>query len=192
MQSDIEALNRVIRGRRSVFPEMYNTDPISRETLLHIVENGTWAPTHQLTQPWRFRIIEGAGCTELANQLAQAYKNNTPESSFSEATFNKLSKRPALCTAVIAICMQRDPQERVPEWEELAAVSCAVQNMWLTCTALQIGCYWASPKPKQWIGDWLQLEAGEQCLGFLFMGRYDTPKPESRHNDVLTKIQFIS
>jgi nitroreductase len=34
----------------------------------------------------------------------------------------------------------------VPEWEEIAAVSMAVQNMYLTCTANNIGCYWSSPK----------------------------------------------
>ena len=42
--------------------------------------------------------------------------------------------------------MQRDPGERIPEWEELASVACAVQNMWLSATSYGIGAYWSSPK----------------------------------------------
>ena len=41
--------------------------------------------------------------------------------------------------------MNRDKQNRLPEWEEIAAVSMAVQNMWLTCYANNIGCYLSTP-----------------------------------------------
>ena len=41
----------------------------------------------------------------------------------------------------------------VPEWEEIAAVSMAVQNMYLTCTANNIGCYWSSPKIVDHLND---------------------------------------
>ena len=34
--------------------------------------------------------------------------------------------------------MQADPQKLQPEWEEMAATSCAVQNMWLLGTALGV------------------------------------------------------
>lgn len=38
---------------------------------------------------------------------------------------------------MIAICMKRraSPHKEMPEWEELCAVACAVQNMWLSMTA---------------------------------------------------------
>lgn len=35
-------------------------------------------------------------------------------------------------------CLQADPQKLQPEWEEMAATSCAVQNMWLLGTALGV------------------------------------------------------
>ena len=37
--------------------------------------------------------------------------------------------------------MSRDENEVIPEWEELAATSMSVQNMWLTCTSYDLGCY---------------------------------------------------
>jgi len=38
---------------------------------------------------------------------------------------------------MIAICMKRRalPHKEMPEWEEMCAVACAVQNMWLSMTA---------------------------------------------------------
>ena len=35
--------------------------------------------------------------------------------------------------------MTKDESNRVPEWEEIAAVSMAVQNMWLSCYVNDIG-----------------------------------------------------
>jgi nitroreductase len=82
-------------------------------------------------------------------------------------------ENPKKAAAVIAICMQRDPQERVPEWEEIAATAMAVQNMWLCCTELGIGCYWSSPGLIAYMDEFFDMEPGENCLGFLYMGYYD-------------------
>ena len=38
--------------------------------------------------------------------------------------------------------MKRD--KSLPKMEEVAAVSMAVQNMWLTATAHGVGCYWST------------------------------------------------
>jgi nitroreductase len=46
----------------------------------------------------------------------------------------------------------------VPDWEEIAATSMAVQNMYLTCTANRIGCYWSSPKIVNNLKDSLKIE----------------------------------
>ena len=71
------------------------------------------------------------------------------------------------------ICMQRDPLESVPEWEEIASVSMAVQNMWLMASELSIGSYWSSPKLIDFIHEFIPLQAGERCLGIFYMGSHD-------------------
>ncbi|MDZ7605566.1 MAG: nitroreductase family protein [Cyclobacteriaceae bacterium] len=45
----------------------------------------------------------------------------------------------------IAIIFERDAAERIPEWQEIAAVSMAVQNMWLTATDMGLGAFWSTP-----------------------------------------------
>ena len=90
--------------------------------------------------------------------------------------------------------MQRDPKESLPEWEEMAAVSMAVQNIWLTGYSLGIGMYWATPKPiySKEIAKFLNLQEGEKCFGFLYMG-YAVPNPEieGKRKPIEEKIKWI-
>jgi len=53
--------------------------------------------------------------------------------------------------------MKRDPKESLPEWEEVAAVAMAVQNLWLSSHEKGIGGYWSSPGVVQHLGDFLEL-----------------------------------
>ena len=88
--------------------------------------------------------------------------------------------------------MQRDPEERVPEWEEIAAVACAVQNMWLSCTAYGIGSYWSTPGTIEDVGDFLQLAEEEYCIGFFYMGYYDSEVPASPRTPIEEKVVWMN
>ena len=76
-------------------------------------------------------------------------------------------------SVIILICMQRDLNESIPEWEEIASVSMSVQNMWLMATDLKIGAYWSSTKFINCIDEFIPLDKGESCLGIFYMGKYD-------------------
>jgi nitroreductase len=76
----------------------------------------------------------------------------------------KVAKSDTIVT--ISICFSG----KVPEWEEIAATAMAVQNMYLTCTAHSVGCYWGTPGFMFQMKDFLQLEENERCYGFFFMG----------------------
>ncbi len=163
-------LNDLIRSRRSIYPPEFLDKPISKETLETILTNGTYAPNYKKTEPWRFKVLQGASKAKLGQFLANAYKNSTPEKQFLEKKYHKIQEKAEKSSAVIALCMQRDPQERLEDWEELAAVAMAVQNMWLTATQLGIGTYWGSPKAIHKAHKIIPLAEGERCLGFLFLG----------------------
>ena len=68
--------------------------------------------------------------------------------------------------------MQRDINESIPEWEEVASVAMAVQNMWLYSSSIGIGAYWSSPKLMNFLSDFIKLSVWERCLGFFYMGYY--------------------
>ncbi|HMQ62270.1 MAG TPA: nitroreductase [Flavilitoribacter sp.] len=166
-----EQLNDLIRRRRAVFPPSFDREkPIPGNLIRQILENANWAPTHRLTEPWRFIVFQHRALERLGDYLGEQYRQRTPPESFSEKKLEKTLQNPRRSACVIAICLHRDPENRVPEWEEIAAVSCAVQNMWLSCTAYGIGCYWSTPASILEAASWLELPEGERCLGLLYMG----------------------
>ena len=186
-----ELVSELIRKRRSIFPKSYNGQPISTAIIEEMLENANWAPTHRLTEPWRFQVFRGAALNRLGDYIGDYYRNNTPHDEFSEVKFIKAKENPKLSACVIAICMQRDAKARVPEWEELAAVACAVQNIWLTCTTYGIGSYWSTPKAALEGNDFLGLREGERCIGLFYMGYHDLPELPGKRMPVNEKTIWI-
>lgn len=180
----------LIKRRRSVFPAQYNDKPISKNDIKKILEAANWAPTHKKTEPWRFKVIQGGKKAELGAFLSNTYIDITPKPK--QLKSKKLIENPKKAGAVIAICMQRDEKESIPEWEEVAATAMAVQNMWLCCTEMGIGCYWSSPGLIVYMDEFLPMEEGEKCLGFFYMGYYDDELPEQTRKPIEDKVIWLS
>ena len=187
----IEQLSQLIADRRSIFPPMYTDKPIDRDTIELLLQNANWAPNHRKTEPWRWKVITGSGRQKLSDYLGKYYMDNTPKEKQSDIKYKKTIAKPLQSQAVIAICMHRDPAESVPEWEEIAAVAAAVQNMWLSCTALGIGSYWSSPASATHADDFLSLAANERCLGWFYMGYHDPINLPSTRGSALDKATWI-
>lgn len=179
----------LIKNRRAVFPAQYNGKPIASSTIEKILEAANWAPTHKHTEPWRFKVVQGAARERLGIYLSKKYHETEKKPKKIKA--KKLLEKPMQAAAVILICMQRDPEERVPEWEEIAATAMAVQNMWLMCTELGIGCYWSSPALISHIGGFTALQEGEKCLGLFYLGHYDAELPEGVRTPLSEKVSWI-
>jgi len=184
-------LSEVIKSRRAVSPPMYLDKPISDETILSILENANWAPTHKKTEPWRFKIFKGDKKTELGEYLGNYYKKHTPPEKFSENKYQRTKKKSLKSACVIAICMYNDPNVSIPEWEEVAAVACAVQNMWLSCTTLGIGSYWSSPQSIIQAREFLNLDEHEKCLGLFYMGYMNPIDMKSTRTPINEKIEWV-
>lgn len=188
----VKEVNELIRKRRTISPAMYVPNKeIPRAVLEDILENANWAPTHRLTEPWRFKVMTGSQLNKLSEYLGDYYKKNTPAEKFSEMKYSKTLKKPLQCAAAVAICMQRDPKGSVPEVEEIAAVAMAVQNIWLSCVPHGIGSYWSSPKAMYEADEFLGLQEGERCLGVFYMGYYEGEEIKSRRHPIAEKIEWM-
>jgi len=183
-------ISEIIKNRRAVFHAQYNEEPITKEEISTILESANWAPTHKRTEPWRFKVFHGVSQVGLGKFMAETYK--TTAAKFSENTFNKFVENAVKAKCVIAICFQRDPKEGIPEWEEIAATSMAVQNMWLTASEMKIGAYWSSPGFIKHMDQFVDLNEGERCLGLFYMGKYDGELPEgTRKTSIEEKTLWI-
>jgi nitroreductase len=184
----------LIRHRRSVYPIQYSGEKIKREIILEMLENANWAPTHKLTEPWRFTVFAGKGLKKLADFSAGLYKEHAMRYGiFSDKKYDKIRNKPLLASHVIAIGMKRDEEKRLPEVEEIESVACAVQNMWLTATAYGVGCYGSSGGVtyNKGAGTFFGLNGEDKLLGFLFLGMPKKELPAGRRGPVNEKVTWV-
>ena len=92
---------------------------------------------------------------------------------------------------MISVFIKRDKNERLPEWEEIAAVSMSVQNMWLTCYVNNIGSYWSTPGFIDEYGKLINLDFNESSLGFFFMGVYKHGESTKTRDDIDSKVDWV-
>ncbi len=183
-------ISKIIKNRQSIYPSQYNNSPILKETVQKIIEVANYAPTHRKTQPWRFKVLHSAKSRiDLGTFLSEKYKETT--STFSEFKYKRIQEKTTKAGCIIVICMQRDKRESIPEWEEIAATAMAVQNMWLVCSEMGVGCYWSSPGQIKFINEFIKLNAGEKCLGLLYMGNYDESPVAWQRTPIEEKTQWF-
>ena len=163
-----ETLKQIIESRRSIFPKDYTTEAIPQNILDEILNSANFAPNHKRRKPWRFKTFRGLEKTELGEKLAEIYKLTARPEVFLEKKYLDVSAKIQKADTVLAVCVNFSGL--VPEWEEIAATAMAVQNMYLTCTANNVGCYWSTPGMKDYIGDFLGLDENQKCYGFFYMG----------------------
>jgi nitroreductase len=118
-------LEEAIRTRRT--HKAFRPDPVARETLDELFELARWAPAHNLTDPWRFRVI-GPQALEALKQAAG------PESA------PKLDRAPTL--VVVSAAQTGDP---VQDEEDLLATGVASYIVLLAAHERGLAGYWRTP-----------------------------------------------
>ena len=187
-------ITEIIRKRRSIYPGSYSGEIVDDSIIKEMLENANWAPTHKLTEPWRFVVFTGKGLEKLAINQSDIYKRvSSSRGNFKEKSFEKLRTKPLQASHVIAILMKRDPAERIPIEEEIASVAAAVQNMHLTAASYGLACYWGSggitymDEAKALFS----LEPSDKLLGFFYIGKTDSKWPEGKRQSVEEKVEWI-
>ncbi|MGA9211760.1 nitroreductase family protein, partial [Kaistella sp.] len=147
----------------------YTTEEIKEEVLFEIVNSVNFAPSHKRTKPWRLKVFRGEEKNQLGEKLAEIYKQTANPENFLEKKYLDISDKVAMSNAIITISVNLSGL--VPEWEEIAATAMGVQNMYLTATANQIGCYWSTPGMINHLGKFLGLEENQKCIGLFYLGK---------------------
>jgi nitroreductase len=190
MEAAINTLTEIIKRRRSVFPVSYTDQEVPVDVIKQLLENANYAPTHKLTEPWRFVVFRAAGKKKLGLELASIYKETTPAALFLQKKYNSITEKIDQASCVIALNAQLHP-EKLPEWEEVASLACAVQNMALTAEALNVGAYWSSTGLINDLGDFLELSEDEKCYGLFYLGYYEEEPAPARRTPIATKVKWV-
>ena len=104
-------LEEAIRTRRT--HKAFGEEPVPRETIEELLELARWAPNHNLTNPWRFRVVG-------PEALAKLKRAAGPEAA------GKLDRAPTLVVA-----SQTRSADEVQDEEDLCAVATAVSYVLL-------------------------------------------------------------
>jgi nitroreductase len=153
---DVETAIRTRRTHKVFAPE-----PLSRPQLEELLELAGWAPNHNLTVPWRFRVL-GPGA------LARLKRATGPEGAA------KLDRAPTL--VVVSAAPNEDP---VQAEEDLHATAVASYIVLLAAHARGLAGYWRTPgllregAGRAAVG----LPAGERFVGLLHLGFPRQQKP---------------
>jgi nitroreductase len=148
-------LEKAIRTRRT--HKAYGSREVSSSTLAELVELARWAPNHNLTNPWRFRVL-GPRTRARLMELAEAEKPGAAA---------KLARAPTL-VAVSAVQSGEPAQDR----DDLLASAVAAYLVLLGAHARGLAGYWRTvallddPRGRAILG----IGAGEAAVGLLYLG----------------------
>lgn len=191
MRYNLSEITALIKDRRTIFPEQFSQRKVHKEQIEQLLNNAIWAPTHGMTQPWRFKVFMDGAREKLADFLSESYVKQTPEENFNTIKFKRMQERPLQASAIIAICLERQKEEKISELDEVMAVASAVQNVYLTCTAMGLGSFWSTPKmiQAQEMKSFLGLGDKDQCLGLFYVGypEIEWPKGQRRPIEYVTE-----
>lgn len=120
---DVETAVRTRRTHKAYRPE-----PVDRKTVEELLDLARWAPNHNLTNPWRFRVV-GPVALERLKEAAG------PEAA------TKLDRAPTL--VVCSCALGGDP---VQDEEDLHATATAAYIVLLAAHARGLAGYWRTPE----------------------------------------------
>ena len=174
----------IIKNRRSIDPDDFNGETIAPEIIAQMLEAANWAPTHGFTEPWRFVVFEGEKAKSFGELHADLYKKLTPVEQFLQKKYEKIKFRSINCSHVIVCVNKRGEKRNIPELEENAATSCAIQNMLLVATEHKVATFWSTggmcyhPEMKALLG----FTEQDQVLGFIYAGKCSIENPQGKRN----------
>jgi len=164
---DVETAIRTRRTHKAFAPE-----PLPREQIDELLELASWAPNHNLTVPWRFRVI-GPEALRRLKEVAG------PEGAA------KLDRAPTLI--VVSCVLGGDPVE---EEEDLHATAAASYIVLLAAHARGFAGYWRTPGLLRTPEGCAAVGLGEEerFVGLLHLGhpRQEKPAPERPGADRVT------
>lgn len=161
-----------IRTRRTI--KDYTGEVAPRALLERWLDLACWAPTHRLTQPWRFAVLEQPALMRLAEFLrGEPAIAAVPDPAKGAAKLAKLLERLPTLGAMIQVTWVRDTHP-VIDLEDHAAASAAMQNLLLAIHADGWAGFWSTnpalghAKTLAWCGC---DPATQGFLGSVWLGR---------------------
>lgn len=187
-----DAVADAIHRRRTC--KTYTGEAVPRAALERALELARWAPSHRLTEPWRFYVLGQPGIQRLAAflRIDPAFAAERADAKGSAKIAKLLERLPGAGALVLATWVRAD----VPaiDLEEHAAAAAAVQNLLLAFTADGFGTYWSTSRQLmdahtlRWAGADPDREG---ALGWVWVGRTAEPPPTPPRRPLEERVRWV-
>jgi nitroreductase len=187
-------IGEIIKARRTIKPDKMNGKLIADETILELLADANWAPTHARTEPWRFIVFSNNKTKEFALRHANLYKEVEDPSKFTQQKYDNLVKLGQNVSHIIIVWMKRIENHKIPVIEEVCATAAATENLLLSATAKRIATFWSTSGMTHHPVLHSEFNLGEEdkILGILYLGYTDEPFREgTRMIPLSDKIEWI-
>lgn len=185
-------LQAIITARRSIKPVVFNGKKIDDHAIRQLLELANWAPTHGLTEPWRFVVYSGEAVQQFCAEHAELYRQGTSVEKFATAKYEKQKHNGDKASHLIIVYMQRGSSPAITGLEEICATAAAAEHILLGAEALGISVLWSTggmilhPLMKEYLG----LGEEDVVIGLLYMGYTDEPARPGRRMPVEGKTKW--
>jgi nitroreductase len=153
----------------------FGSEPIGRDTLLELLDVARFAPTHHMTEPWRFRVLGPEALTAL-------------KAAAGESEAKKLDRAPTLVVASASLT-----GDLVQDEEDVCATAAAIMLVLLAATERGIATYWRTPgvlrtaRGREAVG----IPSGERFLGLLHFGAPSREPAARERRDASEYVTFL-
>lgn len=150
-----------------------------------VIQAASRAPTHHLTEPWRFVVLAGPAREALGEVMAGRVRREHAGDPHLEEKVAFEAGRPMRAPVILTVVYTPSDHPKAIEMEDRYAVGAAMQNALLAAHARGLAAFLrtgpASVDPG--VAEHLGLEPGEEIAGFIYLGypaSDDPPPPKPR------------
>lgn len=190
----MNGINEIIRQRRSIFPREYNGKTLDENIIETLLYNANCAPNHKSNYPWRFVIIKGEALINWIDECANIYRDETPAEKFKQDKLDKTLGYKHQVSHAIAIVLHREEADKTIEREDICAVACSVQNMYLSLDQFSHAAgYWSTGLGtySKRMHEYLGLEVNESLMGYFVLGTVENKRTEAHKRDFHKFVRYL-
>jgi nitroreductase len=167
-----------------------------KEVVTKLLTAAVRAPTHHLTQPWRFIVLTGEGLDRLGEAMAGRVERQYAGTDDLPQRVALEKKRPHRAPVIVAVVYRPSENPKAIEREDRYAVGAAMQNLLLAAHSLGFGAYLRTGPAAEdpGVGEFLGLLAGEEVAGFIYLGypgEAAEPLPLSERDDATARTTWV-
>lgn len=151
----------------------------TKQEIEALLDAAVRAPTHHLTQPWRFIVLTGPALDDLGEAMAGRLQEMDPAP---EGLADKIAlekSRPHRAPVIIVVIYTTSSHPKAIEVEDRYSIGAAAENLLLAAHARGLGAYWRTGPAAEYAGvkRHLGLDETEEIAGFIYVGYPDPDGP---------------